>query len=1170
MAPGSSGAFTLPGVPRGSLWLRGQIWDGILSSVQDQSVELAGATLAADVYVPVGHLAARDTQLWELDVPAGATLSAGVQGWAVGAAPCWRPTRVEIFSPDGRLEGQEDGSGSARAIRLLTNVAAGTWLVAARSTTDVAGGYRVGSTLRDLTHVFRPYLGGMVEVAVTRGPLALNGLDVTLENSRADLPAGERQRTSATDAQGGYRVPMRSGPITASVVDPASGETYTASGELAADGTLRLAIDLPLRPTTLTGFVTNGDGQTGLPAYVEMYRSGSYVASTSAAADGSYRFDDLAPGEYTLWASFVGPPAEATIELTGGTATLNLTIPISVVRGVVQEPPPDGGGAPGVQVELCFAANCYNTVTDAFGSFAFYGLDGAPPAFLRATIQDGSGVTTGAVPIPWTEGFIGTVVQPLVLPESARLFVTVKDADDNLVGNAAVRVYEDGPGGALLRQGYADESGVFRARFSDVGSDPRVRGEWLAGRPGEERGTLTIGAELPLEVHLAATGTVDVAIVDEGGGWECGYARLQSIEQPGADGGVWTRFLNLCPEGPSSQSVQAPVGPYRVFILDTDTPGAVEGELAKDDYHEVRLRYGTHVRLPRPLPGDEALFVGDASCPPPCSGFAHTQLDGAMEDYPPIATPEAEGRSLRGLQVAAPGVRARRVQYAPPSGAFGRTLTLVTNPGTAPVTVALDSELRLEDAPGSATTPGGGDVGPGEAWAVVGHSGGLQGLVLGSAVAPDAFDLLGDSETPSRFTARHTLELNQGETKALLTFTLVGTGSDTAPLAARAAAIEALAEPGAFFGLTNEERHAIVNFAVPPAGDARVWVAIGDDAIVGARVGVIDGSGRLVAQSTTTGPDGTAFFAGLAPGSYTIVAVDDSGRPGRAVVDVSAGTTVADTLDVDVELLADEALGSIDVAAAWAGSGDPAESQLLALEADGWSPLWRPTAFTDENGLVSFSLVPPGLVRVQPDPEVVGAAGSVTVSAGAVAPAPLTLEPFATLTGQVTAGDGSTPVANAPVVAVDAADASVLASGRTDAAGSYRLHLRPGTSGVLVRAASPYDAGVTVESELLTPPVPGTTGVPTLALPVGVIQGSVSRASGNVPHPVVVAWDSSGRSLLAEWTDEWGNFRIVGVAAGPVTIVVIDPADGERASESIEIDTGSPYSLWVWMGPTPS
>jgi hypothetical protein len=1164
----ASGSFTLDGVPQGSIFLRGEIGSGspALWSVWDEPLVLSGDTLSADAHVPVGGLGPRETHVWELDVPAGTTLSAGVQGWAHAGYPQLASYLVEIFGPDGHLEGRAGGAGAAYGSRILTNVTGGTWLVAARSTSDVAGGYRVGSTIQDAVHVFRPYAGGIVEVAVRRDALAVTGLSVTVDNGRTDLPANERSRTGVTDAEGGYRVPMRPGPITARVVDPASGDPYSASGELALDGTLRLTIDLPPRPTTLTGRVTNGDGTTGLPAYLELFRSGSWVADTNAGPTGEYRFDALPPDTYTLRAWFVGPPVETTITLTGGTFERNVTMPISVVRGLVLEPPPDSGGAQDVRVELCFDGGCDSTISDANGAFVFYGSQGPPPASLRATTRDGSNLTTSAA-IPWSEGFVGTVVQYLVLPASAGLLVTVNaPGGGSPAEGATVEVYRDELYGPLqLRSGTTDANGQVRFRHFTSAERVRLYAE-QGGEVGQGFADLAIGEERPVTITLAESGWLDVGIEDESG-LVGGAVTVQAIEQRTRFGGVWTQFENLSGEGgPETHMLRIPAGAFRVvFDEGGETAGVVEGVLAAGETQSVRVRPGTHVRVPLPLQGAEALFVGESACPPPCSGFARTRLPGA-EEYPPFGSQELDGRSLRSLRVAGSRVRVRRLQYAPRSGAFGRTLTLVTNPGGAPVAIPLDTVLGLDTTPGAVVAPGGA-VDPSATWVLVSHATGIQGLVVGGALAPESLQLVDDGESQPRLEARHALSVGPGETLALLSFTLVGIGSDTAPLEARAAALASLAEPGALFGLTNEERDAIANFALPPAGDVRVTVSFGADPVEGATVGVLDGAGAVVARSTTS-PQGTALLTGLAPGTYTIVAVDGSDRPGRAVVEVTAGTTAADTVSAAIELLADDALGSVDVTAAWSGSADPAPGVRVALEAAGWSPVWRPLDETDAAGLVSFTLVPPGTLAVRPDPASVGASASVEVTVGAVSPASMWLDPFATLQGQVLAGDAATPLPRAPVAAIDAVSGDVLAAGETDESGSYRLAgVRPGPGGLLIRAASPYDAAVTVESDILTPALPGSTSVPALALAVGVIDGQVQSAYSSVRYPAVVARDSSGRRLVAEWTDAWGNFRILGAAGGPVTVIAVDPETGERASESLELDPAVPASLWLFLGP---
>jgi hypothetical protein len=60
------------------------------------------------------------------------------------------------------------------------------------------------------------------------------------------------------------------------------------------------------------------------------------------------------------------------------------------------------------------------------------------------------------------------------------------------------------------------------------------------------------------------------------------------------------------------------------------------------------------------------------------------------------------------------------------------------------------------------------------------------------------------------------------------------------------------------------------------------------------------------------------------------------------------------------------------------------------------------------------------------------------------------------------------------------------------------------------------------------------------------------------------------RHGTAAWSDEHGSFRIVGAAAGHVTVIVVDPGTGDRDSRSLELDPGSPEWLWFHLGPGPS
>ena len=497
------GTFVIERLPKGSFVLRGEATDASSRSRFNVPVVLAADDEVADAFVPVGILAPGESHLFEITAPAGRALSFIGSGWSVGSAPL-SSFDLYVFGPDGRLASSAATSWGYAQVDIASSEA-GRYVVAVHSAASTPGMYRVSSSILDDVHLFRPLAGGLVELLVTRGVSPLAGQPVTVENERLDLPPAERLRGGATGAGGLFRAALADGPILARTVDPATSVTHDVRGTLATGGTLQLAIALPALPSVVRGVVTNGDGVVPL-AGAQVSLSG--YLSTWSDENGAFRFDDVPPGTYTLAAYHYAGYIEEVLVATGAEYVRELRVPIPVVRGQVQEPLPDGSGVPGARVELCFAGSCTPTTAGADGRFAFYNASGSAPAFLRATVPDGSGLATGDVSIPWSAGFIGTVAQNLVLPESARLRVTVRDADGNSVRNASVVVYEDREGGARLREGQADEDGVYPTRFTSAGP-VRVYAEhpWQ-GTPGQQRGTLAIGEELPLEIQLAATGTL--------------------------------------------------------------------------------------------------------------------------------------------------------------------------------------------------------------------------------------------------------------------------------------------------------------------------------------------------------------------------------------------------------------------------------------------------------------------------------------------------------------------------------------------------------------------------------------------------------------------------------------------------------------------------------------
>jgi hypothetical protein len=99
-------------------------------------------------------------------------------------------------------------------------------------------------------------------------------------------------------------------------------------------------------------------------------------------------------------------------------------------------------------------------------------------------------------------------------------------------------------------------------------------------------------------------------------------------------------------------------------------------------------------------PGRSARSTTDDDCRDAwCGPFAETVVPGLREDYPPYVRLEEEGRALRSLQLAGVGLRVRRQQYVPPSGAFARTLTTLRNTSDDPMTLVSPRACRRSTQP---------------------------------------------------------------------------------------------------------------------------------------------------------------------------------------------------------------------------------------------------------------------------------------------------------------------------------------------------------------------------------------------------------------------------------------------------------------------------------------
>jgi hypothetical protein len=1022
---------------------------------------------------------------------------------------------------------------------------------------------------------------GTVSVHLVRGSDPVAGVAVELDSARDDVLPGDKVRFGTTDSSGTVSFVAPIGSVTARATDPAR----PASGPVEVTGQAdeavpaELTIDFGVIRVDVEGVVRN-TSLTPLPgANVELTGFGTTI-STTTDANGAYRFTNvLGARTWTITASHpkasLPQPQSFQLVLGDQNVTRDFTLTVAVLKGQVLEP--DGSGVPGAQVLVCPTYTndpCLAPyLTNGNGEYLFVGRPtwNSYYSTVKASLQDGSGLVVSAY-VDFNSTSAYTITQNFVLPPTGRVFGTVTDHEGAVVPNAHVSVYEGDPYGYLAREGVTDDKGDYDFPHIQLygGTAVRAYAEAPAGDPGEAHGQLDSGQTVKLDVQLVESADLQVALVDEGSAPLSGTVEVQSLLAPGADGVSWKRSLDVVAGNPASGHTRAPLGPFRVIHDDSSyDPGAAEGELESGQNLPVLVRRGSHVRQPQTLSGDGGSYTTDEWCQrADCGPFARTLPGGLREaDYPPLARPEAQGRALRSLQLAGVGLRLRRQQYVPPSGAFARTLTTLYNPSDTPQSFVLTTRMAVD---GSYQLNG--SFGIGDAIGIVGQDTDLLGLVVGSKVPAlreefiPGFDT-GEGVTPGALEAEHPVtDIPPHGTVAFLTFTLARTDGDLDALAARAAALADLSDPEALAALSAAERSAIVNFDVPQLGDVQGTVSYGGIAVVGAQVGLIDDAGGLVVETTTDESGGFALSA-VPPGHYSVAAFDPgSGRRGRTSVDV-----VADGVSpAPIELFDDTALGSVHARAVWDRVGGAVTEAELVLSPEGFGPVGEANLVTDSSGEALFTGIPEGEARVRLPDFYRAQPATATVVAGQTVELEIAAPPPGNVSGRVRGAAGTVPVPYARVEALDVATGDLLTSGETDADGQYQLFdLRAGAAGFVVRAIWPYDPAVRAERSGSISQVGETIADFDLDLPIALVTGHVSFFGGTEPvqYPNVFATPSGvedPRSSYADQSGVDGSFTMFVGGLGDFVLTAQDNASGLTGQTVVhvaDLATGAPVNL---------
>jgi EmrB/QacA subfamily drug resistance transporter len=254
---------------------------------------------------------------------------------------------VTVTDPAGRQEARTtsatDGSYG------LTLPHGGTFLVVAAS-----GAYQPHAAMvavadrpvhHDVTLSGAAGVRGIVRTADAHGtPRAVAGVAITLIDVRGNVAAA-----TVADETGRFHV---AGVPDGQYTLTASGTGYqpVAAGVVLPSGTdVEHDIELPRR-ARLLGTVTAASTGRGVPEALATLidPNGHVIGSAVTDADGTFAFDDLAEGTYTVTASGYAPVASVVHVAAGGATTAEIALAAPVVGGAQlatdQQPAPTTGG----------------------------------------------------------------------------------------------------------------------------------------------------------------------------------------------------------------------------------------------------------------------------------------------------------------------------------------------------------------------------------------------------------------------------------------------------------------------------------------------------------------------------------------------------------------------------------------------------------------------------------------------------------------------------------------------------------------------------------------------------------------------------------------------------------------------------------------------------------
>ena len=821
----TDGLYTVTGVPFGAL-------GGFTASALDANAQVLGSA--------TGNVPNRDdTVVADIRLPQVGTITGQVAFARGTPAPF---TSVQVFGPGINRFAQTDAAGTYT----FSQVPVGPSLtVRAYHPSD-------GALFRDVTGVVLTSHGetrtvdvtlpatATVQVTVLRGDGSrYSGAYVYIQDSARSFFAG------TADVDGMLFISnVPEGAFSLQAYDPGNGAfAGSTSGVVtAADdaGTILATITAPFSGD-VQGTVFAADGQTGVSnAYLQAYdvATGASLAALYADGNGSYRFAGLNPGDQGFRIVAYSPDFETTVQGTGAfTAqgqliTLDLTLPVSVVRGTVFF----SDGTTTVPFPNVFVTQgsgegsrtFYASFTDAGGHYRVFG---AGVGSFTVTAQDGNSGLRGTA-----TGTIADVAVPVdldvLLQASGTVTGTVRDAAGVAVPFADVALTSSGL--PFDRFGQADDQGGYRFERVALGDFTVQARDSATALTAAAGGTLAAdGDTATIDLSFPATGTVMGTIFAADGVTPVASAPV-TLQNMGGSGplGFFSHSTTADATG-HYEATGIPVGTVRVSAhdpSDSRRAGSAEGTLTEGTPATIDVTLEPIAFFRFNLDGADG-FRYDVDCTGQLNdgGTVSRSLNDAYDGayflkingqfFPCFSFGRLEdgGREISIGSASMSGLSVTRKVFVPAGGGFARYLEILSNPTAASQTVTVQVESNLgSDSSTRVVVPPSLTA---NSFAVTDQQGFCCDPALAHVFegpgAPTGLSAVQFTNGNDDIFYRWSVTVPAGGTAIVMHFAVQRGLTDTAGAQSQAEALVNLTDANALAGMSAAERAQVTNFVVP-------------------------------------------------------------------------------------------------------------------------------------------------------------------------------------------------------------------------------------------------------------------------------------------------------------------------------------------------------------------